>query len=47
MLDDKNKLNNNAELDDDALDEVSGGSLRDVYYTPTVDISDDTRKKAK
>ncbi len=29
------------ELDFDELEQVTGGSIRDVGYTPTVDISDD------
>lgn len=33
------------ELNIDELEDVTGGSLSDVYYTPTVDISDDTRNK--
>jgi len=33
------------ELDLDILDEVTGGSLRNVYRTPTQDISGDTKAK--
>lgn len=34
------------ELDDDALDEVTGGAMQGkVFVTPTTDISDDTRSR--
>ncbi|MBS5165050.1 MAG: hypothetical protein ACLUDG_00815 [Butyricicoccus sp.] len=33
------------ELALDELEEVAGGSLKDVVYTPTVDISEDTKSK--
>lgn len=33
------------ELDLGALEQVTGGSLKDVVYTPTVDISEDTKSK--
>ncbi|MBS5150506.1 MAG: hypothetical protein Q4A63_02920 [Butyricicoccus pullicaecorum] len=33
------------ELDFDELEEVTGGSIKDVVYTPTVDISQDTKLK--
>ena len=33
------------ELDLDTLENVSGGSLRNVKFTKTVDISEDTRSK--
>lgn len=35
---DKNEIN----LED--LEQVTGGSLRNVVYTPTYDISEDTRR---
>lgn len=35
---DKNEIN----LED--LEQVTGGSLRDVVFTPTYDISEDTRR---
>ncbi len=33
------------ELDIEKLEQVAGGSLKDVVYTPTVDISEDTKSK--
>lgn len=33
------------ELDLEELDQVSGGALGNVIFTPTQDISEDTKKK--
>ena len=45
MLDEKKVENISAEvteLDIDELDKVTGGSITNVQYTPTSDISDNT-----
>lgn len=48
MADEKNKNTNEAveeELDLENLEQVTGGSIRNVKYTQTTEISDDTKKK--
>lgn len=50
MSDEKKNVKGNEELKDkelnlEDLDKVSGGSLGNVRYTDTVDISDDTKGK--
>jgi hypothetical protein len=50
MSDEKKKMSDTAdqeqkELDFEELDEVHGGSLRNVTITQTRDISDDTKGK--
>lgn len=35
----------NKELNPDELNEVSGGTLGDVIFTPPTDISESTKKK--
>ena len=39
------KENESKELSEDQLDEVSGGSIRNVRYTKTTTISADTKSK--
>ena len=49
MLDDKKIENDNAEvqeLDVDELDKVTGGSIMNVKYTPTTNISGNTSGNA-
>lgn len=42
---DEEKKGTVEELDMEALEGVSGGSIRNVKFTKTVDISEDTRSK--
>jgi hypothetical protein len=42
MREEKNQEVQKEELDLDDLEEVSGGSMRDVVKKPTTDISDNT-----
>lgn len=45
---DKNKIEPDiVEIDDEQLDNISGGSLDNVSYTDTTDISDNTKEKIK
>ncbi len=45
---DKNKIEPDIiEIDDEQLDNISGGSLDNVSYTDTTDISDNTKEKIK
>lgn len=39
------QTNQDKELDLDQLKDVAGGSIRNVIFTPTTDISDDTKSK--
>ncbi len=53
MSEDRKKVSDNQaseeqemqEIDLDDLEQVTGGSLHNVQYTKTVDISEDTKKK--
>ncbi len=40
-----NDENTEQELDLDDLEQVTGGSIRNVQYTKTTEISDDTKSK--
>ena len=45
---DKNKIEPDiVEIDDEQLDNISGGSIDNVSYTDTTDISDSTKEKIK